>query len=88
LAEETGIHVVDLDRFRPEPDAVVCPCRFTKAIHVFSVMLSRREFDARLPHDDEVLQVQLVEWGEIARMIKTGELYVSTPAALLARKML
>lgn len=87
MREETGIEICDINRFHPEPDAVIFPNRFPDVLYVFSIQLSISEFKERKDHDDEVVTTALFTWREIIDMIREGKINVTTPIALLSRKM-
>lgn len=87
MREETGIEISDITRFHPEPDAVIFPNRVPDVLHVFSIQLSMEEFNERHDHDDEVVESGLFAWRTIIDMIRNGKMTVTTPIALLARKM-
>ncbi|MBF0460631.1 MAG: NUDIX hydrolase [Magnetococcales bacterium] len=85
LAEETGIVIEDLDRFKPLPSLAVSPNRIPRLVHLFQVDLSWAEFDQRRPHDHEICSVHCLPLPEVARMILKGEIYVTMPVALIGR---
>lgn len=87
MREETGIEISDINRFHPEPDAVIFPNRFPDVLYVFSIQLSIAEFNERNDHDDEVVAIELFAWREIIDMIRNGKINVTTPIALLSRKI-
>lgn len=87
LAEETGI-AVEPKRLVPMPPLAVSPNRMPNLIHVFRVDLSRREFDARGPHDDEIESVHLVNRREVLPLILSGGLYTAVPIAILSTHLL
>ena len=86
--EETGIHIKDLSRFVPELPVSEMPCRMPVLLSVFRVDLRRSEFDSRLDHDDEIISVENLSFGEAARKLVEGEIYLSIPSAVISRLLL
>ncbi|MBM3298685.1 MAG: NUDIX hydrolase [Deltaproteobacteria bacterium] len=87
LAEETGIAIEDLDRFKELKPLSVTP-RFPCLVHTFQVNLSGREYDSRGDHDHEVTSVELFSLAEIAKKMVSGEIYLCLPLGVLARFMI
>jgi ADP-ribose pyrophosphatase len=85
LAEETGVLVDDLDRFKPLSPLAVSPNRIPRLLYLFQVELTRAEFDRRLPHDQEIASVHCFSLPEAVEMILRGEIYVTMPVALIGR---
>jgi 8-oxo-dGTP pyrophosphatase MutT (NUDIX family) len=83
LSEETGIVVRDLDRFVPMPPLCISPNRFPTLAYIFRIDLTQTEYDERLPHDDEVIDVTRVSLTEAAKMITSGAIYISAPVAVI-----
>ena len=85
LAEETGIHIGDLDRFQPQPPLSVSPNRNPNLIFPFRVDLTQEEFDSRGAHDKEISEVTCFPLDQLVQMIYSGEIYVMMPVALISR---
>lgn len=83
LAEEAGILICDLERYLPMPPIAVFPTRVPNLASVFRVEVSEQEFAERQPHDDEIHRVERISVVDLAKMMATGEIYVSTPLAVL-----
>ena len=88
FAEETGIAIADLSRFIAMPPLSLLPNRMPKLIHMFRIDISREEFDARTPHDNEIAAVSYVSYREAAGLIADGEFYVALPVAIVASDLL
>lgn len=88
LQEETGIQIEDHSRFKAQPPFSVLPNRMPQLVYVFQVDISMDEFALRQPHDHEVASVELVEFGDFCQRFVRGDVYVSTPGAVVARYML
>lgn len=84
FAEETGITVSDLARFRPMPPMSTSPNRMPHLVYVFRVDLTRPEFDQRKPHDHEVESVHCIPFEEVMRLVTKGNIYVAAPIAVIA----
>jgi 8-oxo-dGTP pyrophosphatase MutT (NUDIX family) len=87
LAEETGIVIDDLTRFKERAPLSVTP-RFPCLVHTFEIDLSGSEYDSRGDHDHEVASVEQFSFAEIARKIVSGEIYLCLPLGVLARFIL
>lgn len=85
LREETGIYVADLSRFKMLPPLSVLPNRIPQFVYVFQVDLFQGEYDSREPHDHEVESVESLSFDEFRRQFVNGDIYVSTPGAIVAR---
>jgi len=85
LAEETGVQVMELQRFVPLPPLSGSPNRSPFLLHVFVVQISSEEFLDRRSHDSEIQEVLLLSLSEALQLIKTGEIYVSVPVAVISR---
>ena len=83
LAEEAGIVISDFGRYVPMPPIAVSSTRMPRLSYVFRVNVSEKEFAKRQPHDDEIHSVERIPIPEIARMMVSGEIYVSVPLAVL-----
>lgn len=84
LAEETGIVIGDVKRFKRLAPLSVTP-RFPCLVHIFRVDLRQREYDVRGDHDHEVTGVELFRFDEVERAIVHGEIYLCLPLGVLAR---
>lgn len=84
LAEETGILINDVSRFNTMPPVSVYPGRNPNLGYVFHIDVTDKEFENRKLHDDEVESVECVSFGEIKKMIAAGDIYVTTPAAIIS----
>ena len=88
LKEETGISICDHSRFIPMPPLAVAPNRVPKLIYVFRVDLSQKEYEDKLPHDNEIESVGCISFEKVASMISTGEIYVTVPIAVIGTYLL
>lgn len=88
FAEETGIQIQDPLRFVPELPVSEMPGRIPVLLSVFRVDVSQSEFISRSRHDNEILSVKAIPFGEVARMIVSGKIYLSSPAAIVSRLLL
>jgi len=84
LAEETGIVISDKSRFIPMPPLSVSPNRNPNLIYVFRVHLSEKEYEKRLPHDEEVEGIVSLGIDDVKKKICSGEIYVTTPVAVIS----
>ena len=87
FSEETGIHVRPL-RFIPELPVSEMPGRMPVLLSVFTVHVSESEFSSRSKHDSEIISVKAIPFVEVARMIVTGEIYLSSPVSIVSRLLL
>ena len=85
LAEETGIVITDPDRFVPELPFGEMPGRIPVLLSVFRVDVTKAEYEARRSHDNEVVSVEAVTFGDAVRKITSGEIYLTSPTAIIAR---
>lgn len=86
LTEETGLHIEDLGRFRPLRPISEMPGRMPVLLGIFRVDVRRGEFAARRPFDAaEIQSVELVPVPDLVSRIVAGEIYLSSPMAILAR---
>jgi len=88
LAEETGIEICELSRFKPILPLSEMPGRIPVLLSVFQVDIEGAEFNARGVHDSEIESVVAIEYEEIAGKIISGEIYLSSPIAILGRLLL
>ena len=61
------------------------PGRMPVLLSVFKIDLVRSEFDSRIDPDNDIVCVEVVPLLQAARMLAEGEIYLSSPAAILAR---
>lgn len=85
LAEEAGIVVGQLDRFKPIPPIAVSPNCNSHLICTYRIDLSQEECDSRVTHDKEICEVLCVSFDEVSRLIRSGEIYVVLPVAVISR---
>ena len=88
LKEETGVLINDKKRLKPMNTLVVSPTRMPMFPSLFSINISREEFQLRQSHDDEIEKVGLFSFQEIRQMILNEEIFVSLPLAILSRFLL
>jgi len=88
LKEETGISIKVKSRLKPMNTLVVSPTRMPMFPNLFSIDISRQEFEQRQPHDDEIELVEAFSLGKIREMIIKEEIFVSLPLAILSRFLL
>jgi 8-oxo-dGTP pyrophosphatase MutT (NUDIX family) len=86
--EETGIRIEDSLRFVPELPISEMPGRIPVLLSAFSIEVSQSEFDSRSRHDNEISSVEVLSFTEIARKIVNGEIYLSSPIAIISRLLL
>jgi 8-oxo-dGTP pyrophosphatase MutT (NUDIX family) len=86
--EETGIRIEDPLRFVPELPISEMPGRIPVLLSAFSIEVSQSEFDSRSRHDNEISSVEVLSFTEIARKIVNGEIYLSSPIAIISRLLL
>ncbi|MBI3795064.1 MAG: NUDIX hydrolase [Nitrospinae bacterium] len=85
LAEETGVRIGDLSRFEMLPPLSHSTNRNPMLFYVYKVVITAGEFENRGPHDHEVESVHLYSFDEIRKMIRSGEMYVAVPIAIILR---
>jgi 8-oxo-dGTP pyrophosphatase MutT (NUDIX family) len=88
FVEETGIHIKDPSRFHPELPISELPGRMPVLLSIFRVDVSRSEFDNRGPHDGEIVSVEAIPYSEIVKKLIEGQIYLSSPMAILSRFLL
>ncbi len=88
FAEETGIEIKDPSRFVPELPISEMPGRMPVLLSVFRVDLDAAEFEARRPHDSEIVSIEAVPFPELTRRILDGEIYLGPIIAIIARLLL
>jgi 8-oxo-dGTP pyrophosphatase MutT (NUDIX family) len=88
FVEETGIVIKDPLRFVPDLPISEMPGRIPVLLSVFRIDVSQEEFDSRLCHDNEIVSVEAISFTEAARRIIEGEMYLSSPVAIISRLLL
>jgi len=88
FTEETGIHIQDPLRFVAELPISEMPGRFPVLLSVLRVNVTKSEFDSRSSHDNEIVSVEAISFIEVARKLVSGEIYLSSPAAIISRFLL
>ncbi|MEI6827428.1 MAG: NUDIX hydrolase [Desulfuromonadales bacterium] len=88
FAEETGVVINDPLRFVPILPISEMPGRMPVLLSIFRVDISQNEFDSRIYHDAEIVSVETLSFSQAARMIIAGEIYLSSPMAVLSRLLL
>ncbi|MEI6056113.1 MAG: NUDIX hydrolase [Lentisphaerota bacterium] len=88
LSEETGIHIEDINRFKPLPPISNSPNRNPCLLYIFHIDIMQSEFDLRKSHDHEISSVELYSYLEIIEKLTSGEIYVSVPMAIIGRYLL
>ena len=85
LAEETGIQIEHLSRFKPLPPMSGMPDRDPRLTFIFQVDLTQAEYDNRSAHDDEIHEVTCIPLEQLTTMIQQGEIYLTMPVAMIGR---
>lgn len=88
LGEETGVLIDDKNRLKPMNTLVISPTRMPMFPSLFSINITKEEFELRQSHDDEIEEVGLFSFDEIRQMILKEEIFVSLPLAILSRFLL
>ena len=88
LKEETGISISNTSRLKDELSIVVCPNRLPMFPTIFSLEISKEEYDHRVSHDEEVDCISCFSLSEIVTMIKNGEIFTSLTISILSRYLL
>jgi len=89
LAEETGIYIDELERFKPVIPISEMPGRMPVLLSVFHIELSMNEFTGRKSFDgEEITAVELLPVDTIINKIIMGDIYLSSPMAILSRFIL
>jgi len=84
LAEEAGISIRSLRRFKRLPPLVISSTRYPLLPYLFAINLSEREYRIHKPHDSEIADVECLRFLEIKKRIAHGEIYVSLPVAIVS----
>lgn len=87
LKEETGIIVNDPSRLRRLLPLASVANRFPMLDNIFTISLTRDEFNNRLRHCDETHSVNLFTFEEVMTKIIDGEIYTALPIAVILRFM-
>ncbi|MGP8321249.1 MAG: NUDIX domain-containing protein [Methanosarcinaceae archaeon] len=85
FAEETGIRIDDLTRFEVVPPLSNSPNRHPMLLHIYQILITKKEFELRQSHDHEIEEVLCCRFEDVCEMILTGEIYISVPVALIGR---
>jgi 8-oxo-dGTP pyrophosphatase MutT (NUDIX family) len=85
--EETGITIIDKNRFEMIPPLVHMP-RSPRLPYYFQVHLSEDEFNDRATHDDEINSVECFEFTDILKKIIKGEIFIGLQIAIITRYLL
>ncbi len=88
FSEETGIHIEDPLRFSPDLPISEMPGRIPVLLSTFRIDVTQSEFNARVKHDKEISSVEVLSFTEIAQKIVKGEIYLSSPVAIMSRFLL
>ena len=88
FAEETGIRIKNPLRFVAGMPISEMPGRFSVLLSVLKVNVTKSEFDSRSRHDNEIASVEAISFIEVARKLVSGEIYLSSPAAIISRFLL
>jgi 8-oxo-dGTP pyrophosphatase MutT (NUDIX family) len=86
--EETGIQVHEHHRLKPLPSLIVSPNRLPMFPSIFKLNLDAKEFENRLPHDNEIECVELFSFSQIQEMIITNKIFATIPLSILSRFLL
>jgi 8-oxo-dGTP pyrophosphatase MutT (NUDIX family) len=86
LEEETGIRIESLARFNPMLPISEMPGRIPVLLSIFEVQIHMKEFIGRKTFDcNEIKSVEYISINDIVNKIKNGEIYLSSPMAILSR---
>lgn len=88
FAEETGISIEDPQRFLPELPVSEMPGRIPFLLSIFRIDLKNSEFDSRAQHDDDIVSVEVISFFDAAQKLISGEIYLSSPVAIISRLLL
>ena len=64
------------------------PGRMPVLLSVFRLDLKRSEFDSRNQHDNDIVSVEAISLTEVAQKLINGEIYLSSPIAIISRLLL
>jgi 8-oxo-dGTP pyrophosphatase MutT (NUDIX family) len=88
LREESGISITDMSRLVPENTIIVSPNRLPMFPLIYSVNVTKNEFDHRSMHDDEVESLDCFSVNQIRTMMSSGEIITCITLAILGRFIL
>jgi 8-oxo-dGTP pyrophosphatase MutT (NUDIX family) len=88
LAEETGILINDLERFKLSPPISGSPNRNPNLLHIFQIVISISEYENKNLHDKEIESVDLFSFKEVSTLLSQGKIYVAVPIAVITRFLL
>lgn len=88
LAEETGIEIDDVNRFRRLQPVSICPNRYPSLPHLYEIALTEKEYVNRKKHDNEIASVECYSFEEVVKKICNGSIYIGLHVALLGRLIL
>jgi len=88
FVEETGIEIVDRERFIPKVPVSSSPNRSPTLLYIYQISVSQTEYAMRNPHDDEIERVECFRFEEVQRLIVEGDIYISVPMAVIGRYFL
>jgi 8-oxo-dGTP pyrophosphatase MutT (NUDIX family) len=88
FSEETGIQIADPSRFIPELPVSEMPNRIPVLLSVFRLDVRMGEFESRAQHDNDIVSVEALSFPDAARKLVEGEIYLSSPVAILSRLLL
>ena len=88
FAEETGIFIEDIARFKAVKPISEMPGRMPVLLSIFQIDLTLSEYSSRNAFDEEITAVELFSRQDIINKIISGEIYLSSPIAILARYIL
>ena len=88
FGEETGMVITDPLRFLPDLPISEMPGRMPVLLSVFRIDVTQQEYDSRSSPDSDILAVETIAFDEAARKLIEGEIYLSAPAAVMARLLL
>ncbi len=84
LAEETGIEIHNIERFKRLPPFAIIP-RSPLLPYIFQIHISGQEYDRREKCDYEIESVECLEFKDIVSKIVENEIYMALPVAILSR---
>lgn len=88
LREETGLSIFDDSRLKLEHTLIVSQNRLPMFPLIFSINISKDEYDLKSSHDNEVDSVGCFSFAQIRSMILSGEILTSITISILARFLL
>lgn len=88
LREETGLSIFDDSRLKSEHTLIVSQNRLPMFPLIFSINISKDEYDLKSSYDNEVDSVGCFSFAQIRSMILSGEIPTSITISILARFLL